>query len=315
MLWLACAVALWIPYEKFMDTYVKFMRFVAVFSLICFVFAPIIRSLPVPSFTAGGGYYYKNLIFTVVSMVNTRNFGPFWEPGAYQLFLNWAIFYELRNPSKLQKKDIILFIVTIMTTMSTGGFIILFLILCYYPLSLSTGRASFQRLVLVVLVSISVAAGAYMTFSSSLGQDVFAKVESLQDSPDEKTSSNVSAYTRYYSTYANIEAIKKSPIFGTGINGLKNEIGISYDLTSNTNSVLAMPATFGILAGLLYLYLFILCAFHKDRKLLLSVLFLTILLAMFCTENLLASLIFWIFLFYESKWRNNAQLLSYKKSF
>lgn len=299
MIWLAASIPFYIKYENFMDSYVKFIRFIAFFSLICFALTPLIRLLPFPMFSAGEGFYYKCLIFTNVSMLNNRNYGPFWEPGAFQLFLNWALLYEVRNPHKLYRKDVILFSLTVLSTISTAGIIIIALILAYYYFNESKNKniiREFGKRSFVIIVAVV----GFVYLVSSSGINYFDKIEFMQENPEIKTSGNASTYTRYYSIFANLEAINRSPVFGVGVNGLKEEINDSYDLTSNTNSILSMPASFGVIAGFLYLYLIINGSFKKGRSIMQSAIFLIILLCIMSTENLIASLIFWIFLFYES---------------
>lgn len=51
--------------------------------------------------------------------LGTRNCGPFWEPGAFQGFINLSFFLNIIN-STLNKKRLLLYIITLITTFSTG---------------------------------------------------------------------------------------------------------------------------------------------------------------------------------------------------
>lgn len=301
LLWLACAIARGVAYDGFMMMWIKIIRFIAVFSVVCVVLAPVIRTLPLPILSCGENASYISLFFTNVSLTSARNYGPFWEPGAFQLYLNWALFYEVRNKDKLKLLDVFIFSVAIITTRSTGGFAILGLVYLFYFLSNRSDNDKNKRYLTRLVLPIFLLGLGYIVYKSTdIGADTFDKVAAMQENSDEMTSANYSTYTRIYSVPASIDVIKEKPLFGAGIDGLKDDIMKSYGLVSNTNSLLAMPATFGFLAGILYLLLFVRSSFKKGRNLILSLIFFLILMAMYCTENLMASLMFWIILFYES---------------
>lgn len=66
------------------------------------------------------------------NVFTNRNSGPFWEPGGFGIFLIIAfIFNTLKSKKILTKKNIIL-LITIITTLSTGAYIILMVYLSFY---------------------------------------------------------------------------------------------------------------------------------------------------------------------------------------
>lgn len=71
-------------------------------------------------------------------MSSPRNWGVFWEPGAYQTFLNLALMLELfYSPSKLstnhsRKSVVVILMLTIMTTASTTGIMVMMLVSLSY---------------------------------------------------------------------------------------------------------------------------------------------------------------------------------------
>lgn len=306
LIWLACTFAVSIDYDTFMGHLIGFLRFLAVFSTICIIIAPIIRMLPFPELNVGNGVLYKNLLFTNVSLVSDRNYGPFWEPGAFQLYLNWAVLYEIRNKAFFRVRDIIIFAICLITTRSTAGFLIFALIMIYFFINgrtLKGAKIGFGQVALVFMFLAALV--GFVIMSEEISGAVFDKVLVLNEGTDEINSSNYSTLTRIYSVPASIEVIKAHPLFGVGIDQLKIEIFKSHKIISNTNSILSMPATFGIVPGLLYFILFLKASFKKNRKSILNILFFVILLAMFSTENMIASLMFWTLLFYEAKLQLN----------
>lgn len=281
-------------YEHYMSLFVKFVEFLALFSIICFTLSPLIKIMPFPTFDS-----YKCLLFTNIHMDIARNYGPFWEPGAFQLYLNTALLYIIRNMQMYKPYDIMLIILCIFTTQSTAGIIIMGLIFLYYFLfcTKSLEQKTFTK---VVITSVFLIAGLVLYLFPEISEGFFFKLTALSENMDEQNSANVSAYTRYYSIFTSIEAIKTSPIWGVGLKGISIMGQDMYDISSNTNSILSMAADFGIIAGLLYILLFLTSSFKRDRGVIQGFIFLLILVGMYCTENLIISLPFWIFLFQES---------------
>lgn len=302
IIWMACAISLTVNYDDFMSYFIKFIRFLAIFSVLCVLFAPIIRILPFPDMNVGNGILYKNLLFTNVSLTSDRNFGPFWEPGAFQLYINWAVFYEVRNPHRFSVKDMLIFAICLLTTQSTAGFLIMGIILLFYLCSRFSkkqqGGSVIQTIILVLSIGLIV---GFVFVSEELSGNIFNKLTAFQENSDEINSENVSTMSRIYSVPACISAIYSHPIFGVGIEGLKEITMNLYGIVSNTNSILGFMATFGVIPGTLYVLLFVKSAFKRNRNVVLNILTLIILLAMFSTENMTVSLMFWTLLFYESR--------------
>lgn len=119
----------------------------AVISLICYLLSNIagvvIPYIPITSSNIDGGVIMRvyNLYYTQLGnpmgngLYTIRNCGPFWEPGAFQGFLNLAIWFELTSNverNKWWKFRVVILIFAVITTLSTGGYIVLFFILTYF---------------------------------------------------------------------------------------------------------------------------------------------------------------------------------------
>lgn len=136
---------------RFHITFVNFLYFLAVFSLIFYptqFFPPIeslikntIGSIITPFGTGDfpAGYRSTTLIFfnyqhtygqEIITAAFPRNCGAFWEPGLFAVFLNLALLTNIfvNNTLLMSKKNLVL-IITIVTTLSTTGYIVLFLII------------------------------------------------------------------------------------------------------------------------------------------------------------------------------------------
>ena len=302
LLWFSAIIVKKIMYNDFMSLLIELMRFIAIISLIGFIFSEQIINNKNIFDLYTGDLQFKSLIFTNVPCFGlARNYGPFWEPGAYQLYLNWIILYEIRNPDSFNSKDIFLFGITIITTKSTSGVVIFGLIVLYYILFVSNQKAGkTPHLIYKLVILFCSVILVLLIFNMDGFRDVlFSKVIAFITNPDTLNSANISAFTRFHSITANIASFLKNPIFGKGIHGLAQSFMDDYGLTSNTNSILAMGATFGTIPFLLYLILFLRSS-KNSENIIAQLMFLLILFIMYSVENLMVSVIFFIILFYES---------------
>ena len=133
--------------KKFPIYYSNIIYFFSILSLSCFIYNHAFGVLPYislgESMDGGNGLRVTSIIYTQLYNLNShglvfRNCGPFWEPGAFQGFVNLAIIIELLGNKVRDKKwnlRMSIFVVTIITTYSTGGYIVLALNFIYYLIS------------------------------------------------------------------------------------------------------------------------------------------------------------------------------------
>jgi len=306
LVWLACAFSEFYEKERVIYAYVKVMRFIAAYSLVCFVLSPILLQIPFPSLYCGN-IVYKNLLFTNLSTYSLRNYGPFWEPGAYQIYLNLALFFVIRDPKRFNYRDLLLFGITVLSTVSTAGIIVLGLIVMYYLLSVSTNKQSSSKVVSwLIVASLAVGGIFYMYKNIEFTDSFFNKLTALSENYKDKNSENVSSYTRLYSVYANISAIREYPLSGMGIDGLTDYGLNKFDITANTNTILATAATYGLFVGIVYLLLLFKSIIDKKRRMLGNCIILVVFLIFLSTENMMVSLPMWTILFYGLPQRRQA---------
>lgn len=129
-----------IGYRTYMRLYTKVMLAEAAISLISFVIGDLL-SLPLPLLhyeaSSVNGFYltpYFTLGWLNIPVFH-RNAGMFNEPGSHQIFLNFALLFLMSDETRMgmSKKKycwaIALLIVTILSTLSTTGFICLGVVL------------------------------------------------------------------------------------------------------------------------------------------------------------------------------------------
>jgi hypothetical protein len=117
-----------VPFEQFKNIFNKIVLFFAFVSLIFFFLQPLLSEHYSNStiITNNDTAHYYNLWIWVSHLdAKDRNFGVFWEPGAYQVFLNLALLFILTSNIKNSRKALECSVLTvaILTTYSTTGYI------------------------------------------------------------------------------------------------------------------------------------------------------------------------------------------------
>ncbi|MBM6840753.1 hypothetical protein H6A03_04250 [[Clostridium] spiroforme] len=155
---ISCSLSSYYSVTTFKKSYVNCMIILSIgslFLLFLYIIIPsIVEMFPTLINSKGKiGFFGVFSILSDFSMTGIqRNQGIFWEPGAYQFFLSLAYIYELAKfNNKPRKWVLFLFLITIVTTYSTTGFVV-GIILLVYTLSRLQGRKRVIQFILVVLV-------------------------------------------------------------------------------------------------------------------------------------------------------------------
>lgn len=252
-------VATFVNKQAFIKYYLRIMYVISIISIICFLIATInpqmARSLCQPDYhwpdKYGYSFYYT---WGWNGDIFARNSGPFWEPGAFQGFLIFALLLLLHTRDfadifKIKMRMVAsVFIVAILTTGSTTGYILLVLIvfsnlkafLRLYS-DLSNRMKFFAAAVIVILpILIVIKSG---NISDKLFGDSFASV--------------TSRVTRISDFIGGLELIKKNPVIGLGVtpfrDALKSTYGVNID---DSNGLVSMAYIYGIPMVIYYFYRF-----------------------------------------------------------
>ncbi|WP_026390102.1 hypothetical protein [Haploplasma axanthum] len=256
-----------IPIKKFIDYFVKIMTFTAVFSVIAFmiqVVSPqtIERFFPLLVNTSGVTVY--NLFFTLLYKTDyiLMNPGFFWEPGAYQTFLLLALFFIMFVRNKVNYVLIGIYIVTIITTVSTAGYFALVFLLLIFVLKKFRLAKSFMLFLILVFLFVLI----YDFIPSNIQFRLFNKLFKFFDF------SSIKDNPIYESTVARIEgilfpirALIKNPIFGLGFNGL-SRMAVDDGLGLLTATQFNWFGYFGFFMGLLLNYPLWLWSKYNERN-------------------------------------------------
>lgn len=231
--------------KKLINTYCNVMLFIALISLIAFTLPDVAISISFPPrlITSTRQAEFVTLFFTnipVNSWNQTRNWGPFWEPGAYQAFLNLALIFTLfirKTNTKFKILSTIIFTIAVITTLSTTGYLAMFFIFIAYIFNKKKSSA-LHTLVKIMIVCFFFVSATYIVFRSGLFESVV--IDKLQN---EETS-------RYQFVFYGIKAFLESPIIGNGAELSSVIVKLAGSDISRTNTFVAMFAIFGFIPGI-----------------------------------------------------------------
>ncbi len=262
-----------LPYATFKRHYIFVMRIIAIVSVVLYFSSQIYPLfgdfLPqfISSDSSGNGtlkwgtLFFSNLPLDAATSWTSRNFGPFWEPGAFAMHLNLVLYMNLfsHDTEEQTKKsntksivDFIIFTTALITTLSTGGIIsFCFLVFAYL---ISGLRAKKDRKKKGIILLLCVIAGIYLLFFN----ETF--LELVKDRLVGE--GNGSTASRFHSITGNIMVALQNPLLGVGISGVDAAVQAYYDslqlgqsyVIHNTNTLLLYFSHGGFLLGAIQTY-------------------------------------------------------------
>ena len=294
------AFASMVRFPDFMDAFINVMFMVA----ICSVFVWVLSFWGM-DFWSGLPQTGENEYYSLgVTVVHTnrglwyRNFGPFWEPGVYHIYLNFCIAYLLLFKKNFPLIKLIVFIITLISTFSTTGFAcFIVIIFSYFIKRLTTLNLK------VFLALTSLFAGVCLLLTNEyINIILFGKIA------DGSTSFDV----RMMDSKLYLKMFLQNPIFGIGLTDAYNQVqklyehfGIDYSGASSTT--FREFASMGLYLGTIRLLLQWKFAIKfLNKRMLPVILFFAVILIMLNTEDLCFSLFLNMIFYYAIlKVRNN----------
>lgn len=270
-----------IEYNDLTEYYINIIKFICITSLIFYILGLINPTL-VNSFqtiSLEGRLEYKNIYIynyrysplAIFQSGYLKNNSFFWEPGAYQAFLNLALILELKKYKFTRIKNIVLIITTILTTLSTTGLISLGLILIsYVDFRIDRKKNIFISIVLIVFIGI-----------------VIHNKDIMFDKFDKNSSSYISFSHRYEGTKEDYKLWSEKIITGNGYKGYNYK-----QLIGSANSVTATLAKYGILFTGLILILNYVFIRNISLNMFQALVFVVVFIMIYCTENFLLTPLF-----------------------
>lgn len=285
-----------VPFQKFATTYTKVVYYLALLSLILFSLF-LLFPQTTNFFTINlnrADTRYINLFFYIHFVDMFRNTGIFREPGVYIIYLNIAVFIELFFKKTPNRKYLVVFIIAILTTLSTAGFIILGLIGLIYTLKNKSAKTISQVVFVFILVV------SFIIYNFELFETTLLKFET-------KDSGFSGALARTSSFWIPFNIFVDSPFLGVGLSKFTD----LYEIYSSsmygiilksgghsTNTLMNQLATYGLIsATIMSIGFFKLTAFFSKSHLLRFLIFIAFLLLL-SNEDIRFSLLFSTLLFY-----------------
>ena len=237
--------------KKFRKCYINVMCFIALtsipFFIISIVSPGLAKSLASTSFHWTNAYEYS-WFYTWGRGGNIiqRNGGPFWEAGAFQGFIILALLFLLyrgKNDDldirelKPARFQFILFCITILTTKSTTGYILLMVVVvCFYKdviRILNVTRRN-KKYVLLVAALMSIVMIGYIVYSGNIAN----KLNNVYSD---------SAAIRGNDVVMSLFLIGQAGLVGLGPTVIKNSYESMFNMVNNSVGLLSMTYTYGML--------------------------------------------------------------------
>lgn len=264
------------------------MVWLALLSLPFYLFgvvnAEMVRSM-VPITVAWNQPYRITPFYVYQYWLMNRNQGIFWEPGAYQVFLNLGIFLMLFTRDKLPKWGLIVLTGTVITTMSTSGYMVCGLIYLAYIIRSFVRSGNKQQLAQFLVPLILFVPLLYFASQSGVITDKF------QDD-------NASFNRRSLDTSSNLELMIEKPLFGWGFQNTE-VLRERYGIGDSSNALL----TVGYQFGLPMLLIMLICYYFRILKsvggIFQSLLIFIALIIVFSTENMIFMPVFITLMFLD----------------
>lgn len=260
MLYSYVVILMYVSYVTFLEferSFLRIMKIVCAFAFVSYCLFVLFPGLHrVFSFLRCKSA--TNFIICAISTKHARNMGMFWEPGALQTFTNLALLLEM-SKEKVDIKAVVLYVLTIVTTYSTTGYIATLFILSM-PFLKSKVRIEtklcifFAAVVCVAVCAFSPTINTMLFAQHYEGKStVFGKITNfLASTNDSSRSSNSSVLTsaeiRYNAVFKVFEAFLERPWWGYGYKGLAKRT-YQYTHGMNTCTFLNWFATYGVVYG------------------------------------------------------------------
>jgi len=280
--------------EEFEDWFIKWMRVIAVASLVGFFFGTVLKQINLfPWIRNTIGYSYRTFILTNIPYSDSlarRNLGPFWEPGVYQYYLNMALIFVLHRQSKTMWFDAGLFLVTLLTTLSGASILPLPFILLAYVMNNRQNRSMKPYLFIIAMLVLGI-----ILLETGMFDEILRKITGEDD--------GLSSGFRIGSALANLKMTVRYPLFGASP-GVQDQMRLETILdlngvatSGNTNTFLGYTSYFGVFVGFFYwkrLYGF---ARKLSRSTFAAVCLFVALFLMTSNENLALSALLYVLMF------------------
>lgn len=238
--------------KSFIEKYVNILFVMSLISLVCFfiaVYKPDLASELYKQVNFNNHIYNITPYYTWGWGIHIfeRNSGMFWEPGAFQGFLIIAVLFILFFPTnhKIRKAKIIIFFITLLTTGSTTGYLLMILVCLGYYKRLVTVFSGVsivnRRIKIFTITCLVIAVITYIISSGNIG--------------DKLNENSASSVKRMSDLLYGWIAVFDKPVFGYAFSNERLLREEQLGLVNNSVGLVSMLYTCGIPFGIYYYYL------------------------------------------------------------
>lgn len=231
--------------EHFIESYLRVVFLLAAVSLAGFVsdayrlFEPLVQLLPV----VADGQAYEGFLYAFRYVVQPgRNSSIFYEPGAYQIYLNSALFLVLFVTTGWARsrrlRYFVVLIIAIITTFSTTAYLMTALILAAAMLRSDVIAGKYKLLLLISVAS------AMLLLSDKIEQVVVLKLQDYLDIQHATDSSN----RRSFDPLVDLQIFSRNPL-GVGYDEYRlafSATGQVREGTGSSNGITRLLAVYGL---------------------------------------------------------------------
>lgn len=278
--------------KRFVKAFVSMMTLIAIASLIVYVLKDFLIGLNIlPIITGYKGQQFANFFFANVrvnSVSSFRNWGPFWEPGAYQAYVIVSLLFLMFDNIEFKHKNlmIIIHVITIGTIMSTTGFLAVPFLLIAFIIDRSTSK----KFLLLKIAIVVIAFGFILWFmSSSYFDTIFTNKFEMGSDID-----------RIVTVRYGIKLFLQKPIFGYSSAYTAKFHEMAGQTFAITNTYIANLVVFGMVMGVLsiaFIYRFV--RSYRKTGIITLLIFISLIIS-FSGEKMLYCPLFSFLMFYRA---------------
>ena len=238
-------------FESFSESFRKVVYYLSICALfhgaLSLLLPSVVRMMPAVVNISDYLYYtfYLSSSFSeTTGMISNRLQSIFWEPGVFQMYINLAILLELFSGHGINRKRLLVYIIALVFTFSTTGFIVFAWIMLMH-LVIRQGSKHVGKFIVASCLMLS---AAFIISHSFVGEMVFGKLT------DETNENYGSTTVRAVSVLTNIEIAADNPIHGIGMDRMEDEfLQRSMITKQNTSTLFYQFSAFGVFFGCLYM--------------------------------------------------------------
>ncbi len=245
----AYSIAKYCTLEAFATSFCRFVCIVSwvaiVIEILAYVLPGAVYAMPTIVNTAGTRHatcFFGSIATENIAKPLIRSNGIFWEPGAFAVYLNLALFFRLFALKEQRISQLVTYLAALIITFSTAGYICFAFLMIVYILFFNSGKAnSKSKWVMVFLMLVAViVAFASPTVKSLL----FGKIINREST----------MMVRWYSFIGGFQVAAAAPLIGVFSNNIRDAMR-EYAAASGgmlTNTWTYQFAAYGFPFGILF---------------------------------------------------------------